>query len=425
MNDISDLEFSESNGFLTADHARDIFEKYGSPLYVYDEETIRSNVNKVKNFPSAYGIKVRYAMKACPTKRILRTIYDEGMNIDASSGFEAVRAIKAGVAPSDIQITAQEVPENLEELINQGVLYNACSLEQLKAYGELFPKTAVSIRLNPGIGSGHNNRTNVGGLTSSFGIWHEYLNDAIEMARSYELQIERVHTHIGSGANPDIWKQAANLSLELCERIPEATLLSLGGGFKVARVNGEQTSDLQQIGETVKSAFIDFYERTGRKLMAEIEPGNFVVSNAGAILSEVTDIVDTGKEGFKFVKLDTGMTDIIRPSMYGGRHPVSIVPKVSETRETEKCLVVGHCCESGDILTTEPGDPEGLLPIEMISPKVGDLAVIGHTGAYCSSMSAKNYNSFPESAEVLITSEKKYDLIRQRQSMDQMLQNEV
>jgi len=412
--------------FLTDDMAREIVEKFSSPLYVYDEEILRSNIRKVTSFPNAYGLKTRYAMKACPTAKILRTVYDEGMKIDASSGYEAMRAMKVGIAAKDIQITAQEIPSNLEELVNLGVLYNACSLQQLKHYGELFPNTAVSIRLNPGIGSGHNNRTNVGGVTSSFGIWHEYLDQAIELAKNYQLKIERVHTHIGSGADSGIWKEAASLSLELCERISDATLLSLGGGFKVGRMEHEVTSDLNEIGEVVKQEYIGFYEKTGRKLEVEIEPGNYVVSSAGAILSEVDDIVDTGEEGFKFVKLNTGMTDIIRPSMYGGQHPVSIIAKsASEPRETEKCLVVGHCCESGDILTTLPADPEGLLPTMMVSPEIGDIAVIGHTGAYCSSMSAKNYNSFPESAEILITVDKNYEQIRLRQSLDQMLQNEI
>src|SRR5699024_6891572 len=152
----------------------------------------------------------------------------------------------------------------------------------------------------------------------------------------------------------------------------------------------------------------------------------FLVANAGAIVSTVQDIVDTGSAGHTFLKLDTGMTEILRPSLYGAQHPLIVVPaNENKTRETATSLVVGHCCESGDILTPAPDQPEVLQPRPLTKAEHGDLLVIEGTGAYCSSMPAKNYNSFPEAPEILRRADGTFGLIRKRQTLDQMLANEI
>lgn len=119
------------------------------------------------------------------------------------------------------------------------------------------------------------------------------------------------------------------------------------------------------------------------------------------------------------------MTEILRPSLYGAQHPITLMPSTERAKEKADYLVVGHCCESGDILTPEPGNPEGLLPRSFVRPEIGDLLFVGGAGAYCSGMPAKNYNSFPEAAEVLINASGKATLIRRRQTLDQMIQNEI
>lgn len=124
----------------------------------------------------------------------------------------------------------------------------------------------------------------------------------------------------------------------------------MGGGFKVARVAGEKSTDLQKIGKPVAKEIRDFAKRTGRKIRFEIEPGTFLLANCAAVIATVQDMCDTGKDGYKFLKLDSGMTDVLRPSIYGAQHPISIVQN-RPSKKTEKYIVVGHCCESGDILT--------------------------------------------------------------------------
>ena len=174
----------------------------------------------------------------------------------------------------------------------------------------------------------------------------------------------------------------------------------------------------------ILAAVAEFADKTGRKLHFEIEPGTFLMANCAAVLSRVQDICDTGEGGYKFIKLDTGMTDILRPSIYGAQHPISILQETPDPAE-EEYIVSGHCCESGDILTPAPGDPEGLLPRKMAKAKIGDFCVIGGAGAYCASMCTQNYNSYPAAAEVMLMSDGSIKLIRRRQTLAQILENEV
>ena len=411
--------------FLNDDQVRAIRAEFGSPVYVYDQRTLEAQAQAVLNFPNAFGLTARYAMKALPNSTVIRILTQKGLHIDASSGYEAERAMRAGVPGPHIMLTAQQIPKNLKHLIEQGVIFNACSLNQLRTFGDLFPGRSLSVRINPGMGSGHSKRTNVGGPAASFGIWHEYISDVHEICKQRDLTVTTMHTHIGSGSDPEVWERVALMSLKICVGFENATTLSLGGGYKVGRMPGEVSTDLQIIGQHMAEAFEMTAGKTGRALRLEVEPGTYLVANAGAIVATAIDVVDTGKNGYKFIKIDTGMTEVIRPSMYGAQHPIAVVPAGEEKRGVDEYIVVGHCCESGDVLTPAPDDPEGLLPRLLTKTKVGDAVVIGGAGAYCAGMSSKNYNSFPEATEVLLDRDGALHLIRKRQTLDQVLQNEI
>lgn len=411
--------------FLDEDRVREIRAKFGSPVYVYDQRTLEAQAEAVLNFPNAFGLTARYAMKALPNTAVIRILTQKGLHIDASSGYEAERAMRAGVPGEHIQLTAQQVPDNLKDLVEKGVIFNACSLNQLRQFGALFPGRSLSVRINPGMGSGHSNRTNVGGPAASFGIWHGYIDEAQAICKKYNLSVTTMHTHIGSGSDPEVWERVALMSLEICVGFEEATTLSLGGGYKVGRMQGEVSTDLQVIGGHVVEAFRMTAGKTGRQLRLEVEPGTFLVANAGVIVATAIDVVDTGEEGYTFIKTDSGMTEVIRPSMYGAQHPIVVVPAEAEERGTGDYVVVGHCCESGDVLTPAPDDPEGLLTRELTETRVGDAVVIGGAGAYCAGMASKNYNSFPEAAEVLLGNDGGVHLVRKRQTLEQVLGNEV
>ncbi|HIG01036.1 MAG TPA: hypothetical protein EYQ66_06990, partial [Myxococcales bacterium] len=132
--------------FLTHTQIQTLRREYGTPVYVYDQALLERAAREVLAFPNVYGLTARYAMKALPTAAIVRILTGTGLHIDASSGFEAERALLAGVAPEKIQLSAQELPQDLKGLVERGVLFNACSLEQLEAYGRLFPGREVSVR---------------------------------------------------------------------------------------------------------------------------------------------------------------------------------------------------------------------------------------------------------------------------------------
>jgi diaminopimelate decarboxylase len=341
-----------------------------------------------------------------------------------------------------------------------GVEFNATSLHQLETYGAFFPNTHTSIRVNPGMGSGGTNRTNVGGPASSFGIWHEYLEQAKAIAKKYDLTIIKLHTHIGSGWDPEVWKKVANMVLDIVEKLPDVMTVSLGWGFKVARMDYEKTADLQDIGTHVKNLFWNFSERTGRKLHLEIEPGTFLAANSASLITEIIDIVDTGEDGYNFIKVNAGMTEVTRPSLYGAQHPIVVVPTISpedsqkqEVRGREifskwayypvsdwennlsnkeirsfsesSYIVVGHNCESGDIFTPTPGDPEWLLPRTLAKASIWDTLIIEWVGAYCSSMSTHGYNSFPEAGELLLRTDGTIVEIRRRAEITELWRNEI
>jgi diaminopimelate decarboxylase len=411
--------------FLTEDNVRSIQRDFGTPVFVYDQRALEHQARTVLGFPNAFGLTVRYAMKACPTGAVLKVLAGSGLHIDASSGYEVERALRVGIPPERIQITAQQLPGDLKALVEKGVLFNACSIAQIHAFGSLFPGRSLSIRVNPGLGSGHSNRTNVGGPAASFGIWHEHLDEALAAGRTYGLKFNRMHTHIGSGSDPAVWQHVALMSLDICSRLPDATVLSLGGGYKVARVPGEQTADLAKIGLPIADAFRSFAVRHSRKLHLEVEPGTYLVANTCALIATAIDVVDTGPAGYRFIKVDSGMTEILRPSLYGSQHPIEVVPATPQKRPRAEYVVVGHCCESGDVLTPAPGDPESLAPRLLPETQIGDAVVVGGAGAYCSSMASKNYNSFPEAAEVMILKGGSAALIRKRQTLDQVVANEV
>ncbi len=404
--------------------ARTIAASHGTPVFVYDEARLRARAAAARAFPVPFGLTVRYAMKAAPTRALLRLFDAEGLHFDASSGHEVERLLLAGIEGHRISLSTQELPEDFPRLVERGVSVNACSLRQLDQYGTAFPGSPVGLRFNPGLGSGGTNRTNVGGPASSFGIWHQKTEEARQLAEAHRLTVFRIHTHIGSGSDPEVWKRTAALSLKVAEAFDSVTHFNLGGGYKVARMEDETETDLQTIGKPVADLLREFAEATGRRLHVEIEPGTFLIANACALLCKVQDVVDTGPSGYTFFKLDAGMTEILRPSLYGSRHPIEILSKVP-VAERKPAIVVGHCCESGDILTPADGDPEALAPRDLPPSEPGDLVLIGGAGAYCSAMAAKNYNSFPEAPEILLRETGEIQLIRRRQSLAQILQNEI
>jgi diaminopimelate decarboxylase len=383
----------------TTPDASQLVEKYGSPLYVYDEVYLRARSQYLMQQSSPFGLTVRYAVKANPHPAIIRLFASAGLHFDASSSYEVDALLEQNVPGECISLSSQQPPHNLEKLLSAGVKFVATSLYQLERFTDLAPKgSAVGLRVNTGNGAGHNNRTTTAGVSASFGLWHEYLEQALRYAKKHDIIIDRLHTHIGSGADPKVWRQAITTSLEIAKRMPEVTILDIGGGYKVRRWSGETETDMQRVIETFNEELLNFKRETGRGLHLEIEPGTWLVAHAGSLITQVVDIVDTGKEGYTFLRTDTGLNDFMRPALYGAQHEMQILNSSSTYADY---VVVGHNCESGDILTPEQGDPEHIKPRTLKTAAIGDLLLIKDVGAYSASMRAKGYNAFPSAKEIL------------------------
>ncbi|MBN1464578.1 diaminopimelate decarboxylase [candidate division KSB1 bacterium] len=413
--------------------------EFGTPFYLYDERTILDKCDQLLKMPNAFGLQVRYAMKANSNRALLQLIAGQGIDLDLSSLNEGVRATLAGIPCSRMMLTTQDVPlarsrQELEEMMLKGMKYNVCSLQQLYLIADFANKTAFSIRLHPGVGSGESVTRNTGDKYSCFGIHLNDLAGAIAFADEQGIVFDEIHMHIGSGGDPQLWRENIERELRCVEQfLPEVKTVNLGGGFKEARMPDERPADIQELGQYARRKFHEFYERTGRELITAIEPGTFVVANAGFLVTSVLDKKSTGEDGFHFLIANAGMEANTRPLLYGSRHPFFVVSKTGRLLSSEFDLsdlypesdyrvVVGRCCESGD---SQSLDSHGhIIPRLMANPEVGDILVIGGAGAYVSAMCLANYNSYVQPAEILLRADGEFRIIRREQTLEQIVENE-
>jgi diaminopimelate decarboxylase len=240
--------------------------------------------------------------------------------------------------------------------------------------------------------------------------------------------------HIGSGGDPAAWAENVDRMLTIVERwFPDARALNLGGGFKEARMPDEKPADVAALGAHASARFAAFADLTGRKLHMIVEPGTYLVANAGWLVTRVVDRKSSGPDGFDFVLADGGMEVNARPAMYGSRHPFYVVSRAGELLSSEYDLgaargaaervVAGRCCESGDSQCLD--DHGHVVPRRMADPAVGDLLVVGGAGAYCAAMSPFNYNSYRQAPEVLLRADGTLRIVRKPQSLEQITANEL
>lgn len=412
--------------FLTSEEVGYIAKEFGTPCFVYDIETIRKRFEYFASLPNAFGLNIRYSVKANPNKAILRLFASMGADFDVSSIWEARRVVNAGIDASRVLITAQEIGAGWQDLCRQGMKFDAGSLRQLEDYGNEIPGGRVSVRINPGFGSGLVRKLTSGGKHSSFGIWVDQADEAFEMAARHRLEIERLHFHIGSGHESTVLEQTVELALSLAARIPSVETIDLGGGYRIAALLSDPTYDHHAMGARIAERLQAFAASHGRRLAIELEPGTYLTALAGSLVTRVIDKVSTGPEGYTFLKIDSGLTELMRPSYYGVVHPLVSVPlDQARAGSVESYIVSGHCCIAGDTLTPAPGNAEDIKPQPLATTEVGDYLVIERVGGYAASMSVKNFNSYPDAPEIVRHAPGHYTMIRKRQSLEHLTQNEI
>ena len=398
-------------------------DQFGTPLWVYDAATIRQRIAQVSNFDT-----VRFAQKACSNIHILQLMREQGVKVDAVSRGEILRALaagfKAGGEPSEVVFTADLFDAaTLDCVVEHGVPVNAGSIDMLRQLGPRSKGHAVWLRINPGFGHGHSNKTNTGGEHSKHGIWHTDLPLALQTIREQGLTLAGLHMHIGSGVDYGHLAEVCGAMVELVRTAHAAGhdlhAISAGGGLSIPYRAGDPVIDTQHYFGLWNTARQQAEAIVGHTLGLEIEPGRFLVAESGVLLGTVRATKNAGSN--HFVLVDTGFNELMRPSMYGSYHGMEVLRRDGQQLPAQDSVVAGPLCESGDVFTQ--GDGGVVLPRSLAGASVGDLLVIHDTGAYGSSMSS-NYNTRPLAAEVLVDAGKA-QLIRRRQTVDELLALEL
>jgi len=378
--------------------------RVGTPFYLYDAAILRAALGRLTTMASGPNLVVRYAMKANSARAVLQIVREAGLWIDAVSGNEVLRAARAGFPlganPPVVMLTSDVYRDNsLDVILRQGVLPNVGSpgqIGQLVAAGYRGP---IAMRANPGFGHGHVQSCDTGGPSSKHGIWHEdpTLADARKQATTAGLRIVALHTHIGTGPDAREFDRNARKLVDFFAGIlpgfPDVEAVNFGGGIPHPYRPGQKAYDLDWLGPVLTEAVARFAAVCRRPIRVEIEPGRYPVAGMGILVCRVHDVKatqdnDKGK-GNRFVMVDGGFCDLVRPAMYGAYHHISVLGK-GAGRAPEPLVVAGPLCESGDVFTRD--EHELLDPRLLPRPEPGDLLVLHDAGAYGAAMSS-NYVS--------------------------------
>lgn len=389
-----------------------IADEFGTPVYIYDAEKIKSQYGILSAAFSDVNLKIKYAAKSLTNISILKLLRSFGSELDCVSIQEVEMGLKAGFKPEEILFTPSGVGlEEIDQAVEMGVNINLDSLSILnqfgKKYGGTFP---IGLRLNPHVMAGGNEKISTGHENSKFGISIKQLEEIIDCSNQHGVIVQGLHIHTGSDIlDADVFLKVANILFEAARNFSSLTFLDLGSGFKVAYKEGDVVTDIQDVGNKLSNAFNAFCDEYGKQLELWFEPGKFLVSESGYLLAETNVVKQTPTN--VFVGLNTGLNHLIRPMMYEAYHDMVNISNPAGQKNIY--TVVGYICETDTF-----GSQRALNKVSQ-----GDLIVIKNAGAYCFSM-ASNYNSRFRPCEILVyNGEAK--LIREREKMADLLRNQI
>jgi diaminopimelate decarboxylase len=402
---------------LTPARLQSLAAEHGTPLWVYDAATIRARAASLQRFDV-----VRFAQKACSNIHILKLLREAGVKVDSVSRGEILRALAAGYTPGgeDIVFTADLLDHaTLATVVEHRIPVNAGSIDMLHQLGQASPGHAVWLRINPGFGHGHSHKTNTGGEHSKHGIWHADLGAALAAVSQHGLRLVGLHMHIGSGVDYGHLAQVGQAMVGLVRETVAAGhdlhAISAGGGLSIPYREGDAGIDVDHYFGLWDAARREAEALVGHPLTLELEPGRYLVAESAVLLAEVRAVKNAGSN--RFVLVDAGFNELMRPAMYGSFHAMTLLPRDGVARPVRESVVAGPLCESGDVFTQAAGGE--VLTRALPEARVGDLLVIHDAGAYGSSMSS-NYNSRPLAAEVLVDGDSARR-IRRRQTVEELL----
>jgi diaminopimelate decarboxylase/aspartate kinase len=354
--------------------------------FVYDRETLKRRAQSLKALPGIDG--VFYAMKANWHPQILQVFYEQGLGFECVSRGEVehVVATLKGIDRKRILYTPNFAPRaEYEWAVEQGIWVTLDNLHPLQKWPELFQGRELFVRIDTGHGRGHHDKVRTAGVHSKFGVPLFELEELERLAKAAGVKIVGLHAHTGSGVfSVDNWQTVGDTLTALTRRFRDVRTVDLGGGLGVPERLGQQGVMLPEFGATLAAL-----KAAHPKLALWIEPGRYLVSEAGVLLAQVTQL--KGKAEVHYVGVATGMNSLIRPALYGAHHEILNLSRLDDAA-TEVVNVVGPICESGDQLGVDR-----LLP----PTEEGDILLIATAGAYGRAMSSR-YNLRDPAPEFVI-----------------------
>ncbi|MCG8464780.1 MAG: bifunctional aspartate kinase/diaminopimelate decarboxylase [Xanthomonadales bacterium] len=355
--------------------------------YVYHLPTVRQRVQSLQQLDSVS--RILYAMKANSHPEVLRCIRAQGVGFDCVSWAEIqyLRELFPDLSPQEVLFTPNFAPrEEYAEALAWGCTVTLDNLAILQQWPDLWRGQRAFLRVDPGQGHGHHQKVKTAGVHSKFGVPLGELEEVAELCAALNLTIHGLHVHIGSGLTlADNWRRNAELLIQLTELFPAVENLDLGGGLGVPTKAGDSELDLKELDAGLR----EIQAHAPKALNLWLEPGRYLVSEAGVLLVHVTQT--KGKGQVRYVGVTAGMNALIRPTLYGAYHDIVNLSRLDEKRQ-ELVNIVGPICETGDILGLD----------RMLAPcQEGDVLLVANGGAYGAVM-ASRYNLRPLVAEVVL-----------------------
>ncbi|MDV4151490.1 diaminopimelate decarboxylase [Clostridium sp. AL.422] len=423
-------KIKDNDLFIGGIKASDLAKDYGTPLYVMDEQLL---LDKCRGYVNAFRVKeennrVAFAGKAFLTIEMCKLINKEGLYLDVVSDGELYTAYKAGFPMEKIYFhgnnkTLSEIELGIKLGVGRFIVDNTREMAIINEIAEKYNKKQdIYLRLTPGIEAHTHDYIKTGQIDSKFGFAPvgNIIMDAVKKALSlYNVNLVGLHCHIGSQIfETEPYKDAAEIMIKYIYDIKQETghyieELDLGGGFGIYYSEGDKPKEIDDYCKVILESVNKVCNDLGiKKPILTIEPGRSIVANAGTTLYTVGAIKEI--PGFrKYLSVDGGMTDNIRPALYGAKYEALIANKALEQMD-DKVTIAGKCCESGDILIQD---------IEIQKAESGDILAILSTGAYGFSM-ASGYNKITRAAVVFVRNSEARVIV-ERQSYEDLIKDEI
>lgn len=399
---------------------KELLEKFGSPLYVYDQNVLEEKCREMKTFQEelqkcltkSVDISMHYSTKANSNPFILQIVKDAGLKVDCMSPYELLINQLVGFSKEEMLYVCNNIDvEEMKTIYESGVLGCFDSVSQVETWGKNYPGTDIMVRINPGdVGVGHSDKVITAGDTK-FGVCEPNFPKLFEVAEKYQLNIIGVHQHLGSlFLNDEIPEYIAGVEAGLklvLKYFKNIRILDLGGGFGVPYDPEEERLDLFLLIRMLSPILNEFLTKAPSVTELKFEPGRYIPCEAGVLLGTIT-AVEERYGGRLWIGTNIGMNVLVRPSMYDSYHHITVETENGETVLADFC---GNVCESGDVLGRER---------TVYLPDVGDVVVVHNAGAYGYSM-ASNYTGRVRPAEVMIMPDGKVKQIRDRENLFDLL----